>query len=103
MKDTRKQRRQQGEKEREAEIARAEAADLAAQLKRVGAYLLADDSTREFRLALSLVQSRCLSHVIIHIRQIRPGPLCPFSHYCVYTRTVYLQPRRSPHTLCFFF
>lgn len=39
MKDTRKHRRQQGEKEREAEIARAEAADLAAQLRKV---LLAD-------------------------------------------------------------
>lgn len=35
MRDTRKHRRQQGEKEREAEIARAEAADLAAQLRKV--------------------------------------------------------------------
>lgn len=35
IKETRKQRRQQGSKVREAEIARADAADLAAQLRKV--------------------------------------------------------------------
>lgn len=87
VKDTRKHRRQQGEKEREAEIARAEAADLAAQLRKVRTsaprmFSRLDELCFGCSSGVVFAQARkvlsCLPHFLISFRFL---PLCALSHH----------------------